>query len=162
MALDLVDYRTHARRQASPGEVYTTSSINARARGWSYKGPRSGGLETPTWGSMTCAGITGLAICEAALGEQPERRRDPLLKAATRARHDGFAWLARHMTVRCSRSNVAPAVPVPSPLVTASLLVMSASWRRCARAAPDRSTSAPRVVLDCAVTRPDSPPPRRQ
>lgn len=98
--LDLVDYRTHARRTASPDEKFTAATLYARALGWSYEGPKAGGELTPTYGSMTAAGITGLAICQAGLEDHPEVRRTKLQNDATRARNDGFAWLAQNMTTR--------------------------------------------------------------
>ncbi len=54
----------------------------------------------PTWGSMTCAGITGLAICEAGVLETPGMKRVKLLADSRRARDDGFAWLAQNFAVR--------------------------------------------------------------
>lgn len=97
VSLKLVDYRTHARG----GDRSTGSRIRARARGWNYKEPKDQGVLTPTWGSMTCAGIAGLAICEAAFGDHGNRRTRRLETEVTTARHDGFAWLAEHMTMRC-------------------------------------------------------------
>ncbi|MCA8977140.1 MAG: hypothetical protein KDC98_20625, partial [Planctomycetes bacterium] len=99
-SIELVDYRTHARRQYEPDAASTGSKIAARALGWSYKEAKSGSVLAPTWGSMTCAGITGLAICQAALADSPDKKRQRLQSEATRARHDGFAWLAEHMTMR--------------------------------------------------------------
>lgn len=99
--LDLVDFRTHTRRLADPSTTITTARSSQRACGWGYEEARDDGELTPTWGSMTCAGITGLAICQAALQEQPGQKRLKLQNDAARARRDGFAWLARHMTQRC-------------------------------------------------------------
>lgn len=104
--LDLVDYRTHARRQAAPDEVFTVSRLQARAAGWNYKDPKSDGELAPAWGSMTCAGITGLAICQAALQEAPGMKRLRLQSDANRARYDGFAWLAQYMTMRCHAGSI--------------------------------------------------------
>lgn len=59
--LDLVDYRTHARRQASPDEKWTVSRLPARTSGWNYKDPKSDGELFPVWGSMTCSGV-GIAV----------------------------------------------------------------------------------------------------
>ena len=98
--LDLVDYRTHARRLASPDEKFTVSTLYARSLGWSYEGPKAGGLLTPTYGSMTAAGITGLAIAQAALEDYAGQKRVKLQNDASRARNDGFAWLAQNMTMR--------------------------------------------------------------
>jgi len=61
--------------------------------GWAYSG--SG---VPT-GSMTCAGITGLTLCAAALRAQnkaPRKQLDEMQAAIL----GGFSWLARHFTVR--------------------------------------------------------------
>ncbi len=98
--LDLVDYRTHARRQADPDGTFTVGQSICRANGWSYQEPKSDGEFTPTWGSMTAAGITGLAICEAGLQEHPLQKRVKLMSDSRRARDDGFAWLAQWMTPR--------------------------------------------------------------
>ncbi|MCC7061309.1 MAG: hypothetical protein IT456_00800 [Planctomycetes bacterium] len=98
--LDLVDYRTHARRQASPDEKWTVSRLPARTSGWNYKDPKSDGELSPVWGSMTCSGITGLAICQAALQDAPGMKRVRLQTDASRARNDGFAWIAQNFTVR--------------------------------------------------------------
>lgn len=49
---------------------------------------------------MTCAGITGLAICQAALLDNREIQRRKLQGDASPARNDGYAWLADNMTVR--------------------------------------------------------------
>jgi hypothetical protein len=54
----------------------------------------------PPRGSMVCAGLTGLAICQAAIADQPNMKRPKLLGDVGRARGDGFAWLAQHMTAR--------------------------------------------------------------
>lgn len=100
VALELVDYRTYARQQADPTATFTAARMNARANGWSYQAPKDNGENTPTWGSMTCAGITGLTICEAGIADHPEVRRNKLQSDLDRARRDGFAWLAEYMTVR--------------------------------------------------------------
>jgi len=99
--LDLVDYRTHARRQGDPEGRHTGSRLIARTAGWNYEDPKSDGELSPVWGSMTCAGITGLAVSQAALFDHGPNKRVALLTEATRARHDGFAWLAQNLTVRC-------------------------------------------------------------
>ncbi|MFM1870890.1 MAG: hypothetical protein RL398_312, partial [Planctomycetota bacterium] len=98
--LDVVDYRTQARRQASPDEPFTVATTFARALGWSYHGPKGGGELTPIYGSMTASGITGLAICQAALDDYKDVKRAKLQSEATRARNDGFAWFAQNMTMR--------------------------------------------------------------
>jgi hypothetical protein len=98
--LDLVDYRTHARRQADPELKITGAKVPSRANGWWYHEGKDQGEWAPTRGSMTCAGITGLAICQAALQDHPNLKRPKLTAEATRARSDAFAWLALHMTPR--------------------------------------------------------------
>ncbi|MCA8965553.1 MAG: hypothetical protein KDC48_11750 [Planctomycetes bacterium] len=98
--LDLVDYRTNARRLAAPEEKFTVSTLYARALGWSYEGPKSAGVLSPAYGSMTAAGITGLAICQAALEDYAGQKRIKLQNDASRARNDGFAWMAQNMTMR--------------------------------------------------------------
>lgn len=100
LVLELVDYRTMAERQAAPDGQVTNAKFGARASGWNYTEPKSDGELTPTWGSMTCAGITGLAICQAALQDYPGLSRIRLNNECARARLDGFAWLARNMTAR--------------------------------------------------------------
>jgi len=98
--LQLTDYRTMMRRQADPDAPFTVSRSNARANGWSYYESKSEGEWVPSRGSMTCAGITGLAICQAALQDHANLKRPKLQGDATRARSDGFAWLAQHLTAR--------------------------------------------------------------
>jgi len=100
VALRLIDYRDHTRQQFDPDVTITVSQRAASARGWSYEGPKNGGDDAPFWGSMTCAGITGLAICQGALQDHPDLKRQKLQKDADKARADGFAWLAKHMNVR--------------------------------------------------------------
>jgi hypothetical protein len=99
--LDLVDYRTLARTQGDYEHKRTGTRAGVRPAGWNYGDPRDGGEIAPVWGSMTCAGITGLAICQAALLDQGGQKRVKLQNDATAARNAGFAWLAQHLTVRC-------------------------------------------------------------
>jgi len=98
--LELVDYRARERQRLAPEDAVTSARTSQRACGWSYHEPKDDGELTPVWGSMTCAGITGLAICQAALAEDPVQKRLRLQADATRARRDAFAWLARWMTSR--------------------------------------------------------------
>ena len=100
LTLQLMDYRTHNKLQFDPGANVTVASAPSYANGWSYINPKYGGAENGIWGSMTCAGITGLAICQAALLDYGDLKRRKLQNEATRARNDGFAWLADNMTVR--------------------------------------------------------------
>ncbi|MFT4514486.1 MAG: hypothetical protein ACI91B_003196 [Planctomycetota bacterium] len=100
IGLELMDYRTHTRMQFDPEGSYTTARMHRNANGWSYTAPGQGGGEASIWGSMTCAGITGLAICQAAILDHKKMKRKKLQNDANRARNDGFAWLAQNMTVR--------------------------------------------------------------
>ena len=100
LTLQLMDYRTHNKLQFDPDARVTVASAASRVKGWSYINPKHGGAESGIWGSMTCAGITGLAICQAALLDYADVKRRKLQSAATEARNDGFAWLAENMTVR--------------------------------------------------------------
>jgi hypothetical protein len=101
LELQLIDFKTLARAQAAPDEPATVSTSWNRANGWSYKEPKLDRELAPTWGSMTCAGIAGLTICQAALLERTQNRRPRLVAETSRARDDGFAWLAQWMTFRC-------------------------------------------------------------
>lgn len=98
--LELVDYRTHTRMLADPALKQTTAHSFNRAAGWSYEEPKSDGELAPVWGSMTCAGISGLSICQAAMLDYPQMKRVRLMADVAKARSDGFAWLAQNMTVR--------------------------------------------------------------
>lgn len=98
--LSLTDYRTWSRRLADPDTPVTSSNSTQRANGWSYHEMKHNGELRPVRGSMTCAGITGLAICRAAIQDQPDMKRPKLLAESDRARGDGFAWLAQHLSVR--------------------------------------------------------------
>ncbi|MFN3241012.1 MAG: hypothetical protein ACE37K_05795 [Planctomycetota bacterium] len=100
LTLRLMDYRTHNKLQFDPDASVTVASSPSRANGWSYTSPKHGGTESGIWGSMTCAGITGLAICQAALLDYEDVKRRKLQNDASRARNDGFAWLAENLTVR--------------------------------------------------------------
>ncbi|MGE3175446.1 MAG: hypothetical protein AB7O97_22670 [Planctomycetota bacterium] len=96
--LALCDYAELLRRSTGDAEAAPNSVLIAPA-GWNYEEPRSNGEDRPSWGAMTCAGITGLAICEAALrdlGVDHQKQLEPI--AAARA--SGFAWMAEHLTVR--------------------------------------------------------------
>ena len=98
--LDLVDYRSLARMATDPDFKRTVSHTIVHPAGWNYGDPKDGGETSPVWGSMTCAGITGLAICQAALLDQGGKR-GRLQGDATAARNAGFGWLAQHLTCRC-------------------------------------------------------------
>jgi hypothetical protein len=100
LVVDLTDFKTLREMQADPDFVRTGSRPTSRARGWSYEEGRHNGDVAPTWGGMVCSGITGLAICEAGLMAQDAGKRGKSLAEIRRAREDGFAWLAKHLTVR--------------------------------------------------------------
>ncbi|MFN9947471.1 MAG: hypothetical protein ACK56S_11530 [Planctomycetota bacterium] len=100
MIVDLTDFRTLREMLGDPGFAPTGTRPTARVRGWSYAEGRANGDVAPTWGGMVCSGITGLAICEAGLLAQDGGRRGKSLVEIRRAREDGFAWLAKHLTVR--------------------------------------------------------------
>jgi hypothetical protein len=89
-----------ARRLADPDAAVTSSRSLQRANGWTYHEMKDNGELRPVRGSMTCAGITGLAICRAAIQDQLDMKRPKLLAESDRARADGFAWLAHHLSVR--------------------------------------------------------------
>jgi hypothetical protein len=100
MVVDLTDFATLREMLGDPDFAATGTRPTARVRGWSYEEGRHNGEPAPTWGGMVCAGITGLAICEAGLLAQDGGRRGKALVEIRRAREDGFAWLAKHLTVR--------------------------------------------------------------
>lgn len=100
MVIDLTDFKTLREMQADPDFVRTGTRPTSRVRGWSYEEGRANGESASTWGGMTCSGITGLAICEAGLMAQDASKRGKSLAEVRRAREDGFAWLAKHLTVR--------------------------------------------------------------
>lgn len=100
LVIDLTDFKTLREMQADPDFVRTGTRPTSRVRGWSYEEGRYNGEPAPTWGGMTCSGITGLAICEAGLLSQDGGKRSKSLTEIRRAREDGFAWLAKHLTVR--------------------------------------------------------------
>lgn len=94
--LELVSHRQFA--DASAGRTTTVSPRPARVAGWGYYGPRSNGVPEPIYGSMTCAGITGLTVCEAGMRDADQRRSE-LFARADAAIRNGFAWLAENFTV---------------------------------------------------------------
>jgi hypothetical protein len=99
--VDLVRYGELSARQANPGGTAATRTKGkSRALGWSYEEAKADGELRPNWGSMTAAGITGLAICEAGVLANPEAKRLRLLQDIRRSREDGFAWFAKWMTMR--------------------------------------------------------------
>jgi hypothetical protein len=97
--LDLVDFRTLA-RIGTDKTRRTASHASARAAGWYYGDPKEDGEQTPRYGSMTAAGITGLSICQAAMLDYPGVERSKLQNDATAARNAGFAWFALNLQTR--------------------------------------------------------------
>lgn len=95
--LDLTDFRTLAR--GAMDSTRTATVLPVRPAGWTYEDPKSQGENQPAWGSMTCAGITGLAISQAALLDLGQKRIK-LQNDADAARYAGFGWLARNLCVR--------------------------------------------------------------
>lgn len=83
----------------TPGETTEAGAIPCLPAGWHYYGPGNDGNPSAPCGSMTTAGLTGLTICQAALADY-DIRRLKLVAGIERARHAGFGWFARHMTVR--------------------------------------------------------------
>ena len=97
--LDLLNFKTLARMQAAPDDKRTATILPVRPAGWTYEDPRRDDENQPAWGSMTCAGITGLAISQAALLDLGQKRIK-LQKDADAARHAGFGWLGQNLSLR--------------------------------------------------------------
>ncbi|MHC5039189.1 MAG: hypothetical protein ACYTHM_17925 [Planctomycetota bacterium] len=77
------------------------TGVPDRARGWAYSASqypkgKVGDKLTATTGSMTCVGISNLAI---ALSELGGKCPGPLKKKAERGIRDGLAWLCHHWIV---------------------------------------------------------------
>ncbi len=70
-------------------------ATQARARGWAYM---PGGTELPT-GSMTCAGVTCLALAKERLWVK-QKLDAKLRKRIDKALIDGLAWLSEYFTVQ--------------------------------------------------------------
>jgi hypothetical protein len=105
LQLDLLDFRTQARLESEPGSRRTSALLSVRPAGWNYGEPRDQGEDAPVMGSMTCAGITGLAIAQAALRDL-DLKRFKLQSEATAARNAGFGWLAQNFTARCHPGSI--------------------------------------------------------
>jgi hypothetical protein len=98
--LELVDFKTLAMMERGMGEDLSATRMPVRPMGWNYESAEHDGLLQPFWGAMTCAGITGLAICQAGLMQHPDVRRPRLQSEASQVRSAAFGWLAQNMTVR--------------------------------------------------------------
>lgn len=85
---------TDHKEAAATGTRTASSPWKTAPRGWAYREPTE-----PTYGSMTAAGIGGLALCRAGLLATGQAKADvlPQIDAAMR---DGFAWLASEFSVR--------------------------------------------------------------
>ena len=99
MDLDLLSFRALSQMQADPDAKRTASMLPVRPAGWSYEDPKWQGENQQSWGSMTCAGITGLAISQAALLDLGQKRIK-LQNDADAARHAGFGWLGQNLSLR--------------------------------------------------------------
>lgn len=97
--LRLIDFVTKSRIEQNP-RTRLPRAKQVQANGWSYKAGREQNGWAPTWGSMTCAGIAGLAVCESGMRAKLGSRRSSASREATKAREAGFAWLARNMSTR--------------------------------------------------------------
>jgi hypothetical protein len=78
------------------------TSTGARAvgvAGWGYVEPEANGEPRPIYGSMTCAGLTGLTIAMAGM-VNAGLTRDRTLADAANAQRSGFAWLADRFSSR--------------------------------------------------------------
>ena len=94
IVLQLVD---HAQLRSSLGRDGPPAStrIKSQVRGFSYQGPNE-----PTFGSMTCAGVSGLLLARAGLRAQAAGKHRGLHKRIDRAVEAGFAWIAKNFSVR--------------------------------------------------------------
>ena len=72
----------------------TVSTRRVKAQGWPYRNT----FPKEVSGSMTTAGITGIAICEGVL--RARKRGRGLMRKLVAAREAGFAWLHRNFDVR--------------------------------------------------------------
>jgi len=92
--LRLLDMK-QLREQGSAALAAAGSARTIAPRGFCYTLPAT----EPAYGSMTCAGLAGLALCAAALDDGSGKKNaiDGRIDDGLRA---GFAWLAAHRTVR--------------------------------------------------------------
>jgi len=92
----LTTHKDLLRLEKQGGQAITVSAgVPARVRGWAYVGSKTKGHT----GSMTTAGISGLAICRAALQNAKKGSRKEFYEI-DKAITDGFAWLDKNFTVR--------------------------------------------------------------
>lgn len=96
--LELVSYRQLAAQQDG-GTSTTSGRRRTGVAGWGYVEAEWNGEPRPVYGSMTCAGLTGLTIALAGMRDSG-LTRDAVLGEAEEALRMGFAWLAENMTAR--------------------------------------------------------------
>ncbi|MHC4896315.1 MAG: hypothetical protein ACYTGW_04330 [Planctomycetota bacterium] len=105
----------NTRRQPPRRGGRRTTTGGIRAAGWSYIKARANlklQFPEPPTASMTTAGLTGIALCNAVLssgkkGKRSKRQTNPLQSKMERARQAGFAWMLRNFSVRTNRySNI--------------------------------------------------------
>lgn len=90
---------THAQKEAAkaPGASPTVAVRRVEPFGWPYIAAEG----RPAYASMTCAGITALSLCCAALAQGKTRgEHAALVQRAEHAISQGFAWLGSHFTER--------------------------------------------------------------
>ncbi len=103
--LELVNHRDFDERikPTEEGAKRTSSRSGKRSTevsGWGYYGPRNAqGVGNPIYGSMTCAGITGLTICLAGLRDNGVNYAEAMSEAE-KALRGGFGWLAENLSLR--------------------------------------------------------------
>jgi len=91
--LHLTDHK-QVRATLGSDDVPKSHRQRAKVRGFAYQG-----RDDPTFGSMTSAGVSGLLLAREGLVRQGGKHK-ALLKRIDRGVVDGFAWLARHFSVR--------------------------------------------------------------
>jgi hypothetical protein len=91
--LELVDHGALL-RAAGGDEPAVAQRARAKVRGFAYREP-----DEPTYGAMTSAGVSGLLLARAGLTAQGVRDRG-LERRIDDGVRDGFAWIARHFSVR--------------------------------------------------------------
>ena len=98
--ISLIDHSDYERLRLNP-DATRPPPVPTTHGGWAYtvtKNTRSGADYPPT-GAMTCAGLTGITICQAGIRDN-DILRTLKMRDADDALMRGFAWLADHFTVR--------------------------------------------------------------
>lgn len=101
--LDVTTY-LERKQAAQSGEKTRAAGARVPVRGHAYLGPGS----SPAYGSMTTAGLTGLALARAGMMRAGLARAD-IMPDVRLALDSGFAWLDAHFDVRCNPGHVARA-----------------------------------------------------